>query len=130
MYKSFDSEAILKEMIKTIEDKELPLGGLLKHQVEYLGYVDYVNPKLSDFICILDLNTKYSPKIQAYHLDTGNIETIKVSSKTYSANPFDKGSILQILSSEKKNKSMKIDGKWCKLLDEFDIWLSAYKVKS
>lgn len=128
MYKNFDSMAILTEMCEMIEDRDLPLDILLKNQIEFLGYIDYINPSLKNEIIVCDLNTKYSPKMEVYHLDTGKTETLKVATKVYGKNPFSKGDILKTKSIIRKNKATMLDGKWCKSLSEFDRWVESYEI--
>lgn len=127
-YKNVDTESLLKELIKNIPNKELPVRTILKAENDYLGYVDYKNDKLKDFILVMDINTKYSPKLTVHNLQTGETQIMKMSKDTYANNPFDKSVIIQILSKKQKNRFTKIDGKWCKLVDEFDTWIDTYKV--
>ena len=128
-YKNIDYENLLNELIETIPDKDVPVRQQLKEQMDYIGYLDYTNPKLKGYYFVTDLNTKYSPRVTLYNLENGSVEIVKTYAKTYQNNPFDKGDVLQIISSEKKNKSQMIDGKWCKVVDEFDTWMKTYKVK-
>ena len=68
----FEPEAmdnLLREFASLIPDSEIPLRTRLESEAEFLGYISYTNPKLKNTGFVLDVNTKYSPKIAIYHLD-------------------------------------------------------------
>jgi hypothetical protein len=73
---------------------------------------------------VIDVNTKYSPKITVYRLDTGETIVYKLSKGAYEKNPFDKGSIIKFYF-EDRPKSKKVDDKWVKL-SETEPWLTNY----
>ena len=120
-------DAMLREFAAMIPDGEIPLRTRLESEAEYLGYIGYVNPKLQNIGFVLGVDTKYSPKISIYRLDTGITETYKLAKASYQKNPFDKGQILKFYSEE-RNKSRKVDGEWVKLPDK-ESWITSYIVK-
>lgn len=129
MYKFTDINGLINELCDSIEDKAIPVTDLLKAQKEYLGYLDYVNPKAVGYAYVTEINAKYSPKVTLYRLDTGENEVFKLSKQDFSRNPFNKNVILYSLITTKKNKMRMIDGKWVKSLEEFDEWITSYKVR-
>ena len=126
----FESDAmdnLLYEFANFIPDGDIPLRTRLESEAEYLGYISYTNPKFQNTGFVLDVNTKYSPKISIYHLDTGITTTYKLSKAAYQKNPFDKGNIIKFYSQEKP-KSKLVDGEWIKT-SETELWISNYIVK-
>ena len=119
--------ALLREFMKMVPDSEIPLRTRLESEVEYLGYISYTNHKFQNTGFVLDVNTKYSPKISIYHLDTGVTTTYKLSKASYQNNPFDKGNIIKFYSQEKP-KSKLVDGEWVKT-SEKELWISNYLIK-
>lgn len=128
MYKNVNIDGLMQELITQIPNKDLSLQTLLQSQCEYLGYIDYINEKLVNYYIVLDINAKYSPKIKIYSLQTGNTEIVKINKKTFASTPFDKNVILHVLSMSKRNKMILQDGKWCKLVNEFDTWINNYTI--
>ena len=128
MYKITDSIGLVQELCNQVEDKSIPITERLKAEAEYLGYVDYINPKAKNYGYVLDIDTKYSPRLKVYHLDTGEAVTYKLAKKDYSYNPIIKGDMIKF-TSEKRNKSRLVDGKWQKCLEEFELWISTYIIK-
>ena len=118
---------LIREFTKMIPDSEIPLRTRLESEAEYLGYVSYINPKLQNIGFVLNVDTKYSPKITLYRLDTGVTETYKLSKVAYQKAPFDNGQIIKFYSEE-RNKSRKVDGEWIKL-PEKESWITNYIIK-
>ena len=123
----FDEEsmnALLKEYCSMLPDEDLPLRNRLEAEAEYLGYISYVNPEFENTGLVLDINTKYSPKISIYRLDTGETITYKLPKKSYENNPFSKGDIIKF-HSEQRQKSRKTETGWEKI-NEFEPWITSY----
>ena len=76
---------------------------------------------------VLSIDTKYSPKISIYRLDTGITITYKISKKSYQNMPFDKGDIIRFYY-EDRPKSKKVDGEWVKDPMVTEPWLTNYLV--
>jgi len=126
----FDKESmdnLLREFAKMIPDGEIPLRTRLESEAEYLGYISYTNPKFENTGFVLGVDTKYSPKITVYHLDTGVTTTYKLSKVAYQKNPFDKGQIIKFYSQDKP-KSKLVDGEWVKT-SETEKWISNFIIK-
>lgn len=123
----FDEEsmdAMLKEYCSLLPDEDMPLRHRLNAEAEYLGYLSYTNSSLEDMGFVLDINTKYSPKITIYHLTTGETIVYKLSKAAYEKNPFSKNDIIKF-HSENRNKSRKTENGWEKLA-EMEPWLTNY----
>ena len=128
MYKITDSEGLIKELCNRVEDKSIPIKERLTAEAEYLGYIDYINPKATNYGYVLDIDTKYSPRIKMYKLDTGETVTYKLAKKDYNNNPISNHDLLKF-TFERRNKSRLVDGKWQKCLEEFEDWIKTYVIK-
>ena len=124
----FDEEsmnAMIKEYCDMLPNEDMPLRHRLNAEVEYLGYISYTNPELEKNIgFVIDVNTRYSPKITMYMLATGETIVYKLSKKAYENNPFNKGDIIKF-NSEERQKSRKTENGWEKI-DEYEPWITAY----
>ncbi len=128
MYKIADSEGLIKELCNRVEDKSIPIKERLTAEAEYLGYIDYINPKATNYGYVLDIDTKYSPRIKMYRLDTGETASYKLAKKDYNNNPISNHDLLKF-TFERRNKSRLVDGKWQKCLEEFEDWIKTYVIK-
>lgn len=126
-YRKFDYDAALCEIFNSIPDRETSVTKLIKYQNELFGYVTYKNPKLKNTGLVLSIDSKYSPRVDVYMLDSGEVATYKVAKAMYQKNPFDINSIIKFYSEERP-KSKKVDGEWVKL-PEKENWITNYIIK-
>jgi DNA polymerase III alpha subunit len=122
-----DMDALLQEFCNLIPNEDIPLRTRLEAQMEYLGYLDYVVPTAKNKGFVLNVDTKYSPKISLYTFSDGRTVTYKLGKAAYTKNPFNKGDILEF-RTEEKQQTRKIDGEWVKL-DTYETWISNYAIR-
>lgn len=126
-YKITDSDGLLKELCSMIPDVDVPIQSKIEWSKEYFGYISTVIPEKKDVGYVMDINTKYSPKLTVYQLWDGKTTVYKLQKKTYEKNPFNKGSLLQF-HSEMRPKSKLVDGQWQKDYSTMEPWLTNYIV--
>ena len=126
-YRKFDYDSALREVWDSIPDQETNITKLIYYQYNLFGYILYVNPDLKDMGVVLDLDTKYSPKVNLYMLSTGETVTYKLQKSLYQRNPFDVGQVLHFYAEE-RNKSRKTENGWEKLPDK-EWWITNYAIK-
>ena len=131
LYKEIDNEGLVKYLISELEDKDISLKEKLSSQKEYIGYIEYVNEKLSDnFYYVLETKfyqSKNKPYLKLYRLKDGNTVDYRINDG-FEFNTFKEGDIIKIIKEEKKNKSKLIDGKWVKLEGEFNNFIKSWQV--
>lgn len=127
MYRKFDYDSALQEVWDNIPDRETNITKLIYYQHNLFGYISYVNPDLRDMGVILDLDTKYSPKVTLYMLSTGETAIYKLQKSLYQRNPFDVGQVLHFYAEE-RNKSKKTENGWEKLPDK-EWWITNFTIK-
>lgn len=119
--------ALIADLVAAVPDEDVPLKDRLQAEAEYLGYISHVDPSMKNAGLVLSIDTKYSPKISIYRLDTGITITYKISKKSYQNMPFDKGDIIRFYY-EDRPKSKKVDGEWVKDPMVTEPWLTNYLV--
>lgn len=125
-YKITDEEGFMNEIITTIPNEELPIQTRLAAQAEYLGYIEYTNPKAKNWGYILDIDTKYSPKLSVYCLDTGNTTVIKISKNDFANSGLKSGQVIKFISEPRPKRKL-VDGHWIES-DETEPWLKAFNI--
>ena len=129
MYKLTDVDEMLKELIADIPDKDIPLRMRIQSEQEYLGYVSLTIPNNSNLAVILDADFKYSPKVKAYLLSTGQQITAKIAKKTYTNNPFQNGDVLSIVTEQRPKWRKDENGGWVQDASlGYDTWITRYKI--
>ena len=121
-------DELLHELETMLQNEDIPLSERLDAEREYLGYCSYTDSKMENTGLIVDINTKYSPKVTMYRLDTGETAIYKLAKAAYQNNPFDKGQVIKFYAEERQ-KSKKVDDKWVKL-DETEPWITNYIIKN
>lgn len=136
-YTNLNWIGLVKELAKNIPDDEFGIGVLLKFQLEVLDYIDYVNPGIDPRYCmILDVDTKYSPKVLGYCLSTGQKKEFKIHKKRdfrkkeivvgYDQCPLEKGDIIYIKKFKKELAVKKINDKWVEVPGMLNTWINDY----
>jgi len=128
MFTKIDSRGLLNETIKTLRVPKRTLGEKITAQIEHLGYIDIVDERYARMLAILSIDTKYSPRIQAYSLKNGTNIECKVDKGTFRRNKLKKGDIIYVKKQTRKPKSRRTeDGKFEKIPGTSEIWLTDYK---
>lgn len=127
----FESEgmtAMLAELCSLVPDEQLPILAQIEAQKEYLGYIDLVDPTKPTKAVILDVNTKYTPKLSLYRLYDGQTVSVKLKKKDYENNPVASGMIIDYRTTKKP--AWKKDGEdWVQDYSREDIWLTSYTIE-
>ena len=134
-----DWKGLVKLLAKKIPDEEYPLNELLKYQIEILGYIAYKNKEFpKSLIAITNLDTRYSPKFQAYCLRDGQIAEMKVRKNrkptdkkirtSFSDEPFEDGDVILIKKAKEEKRKTKSANGWVPIPGAFDWWIYDYEV--
>lgn len=139
-FNKLDSGKIINELISKIPYRELTLKERLDNQREVLGIVSDSDPKVSKrlyYVSELDIK-KSIVNVHLFEIYSGKTRDVKMWTSQYNRNPFDLGSILYIISLEKKNKKEPTGeinpqtGKkiYKEVPDKFEFWLSRFAIKN
>lgn len=127
-YNGLNSRGLLMELAGRVQASPMTLKEKVKAQVEYLGYVDIVDEKYRGVLAILDVDTKYSPKIKVYSLKNGTILNLKISKTIFNKNKLEVGDIILVQGQKTKNKMTRTsDGKFEEVEGEREVWLTKYR---
>ena len=137
-FNKLDSTSIVNELISRIAYKELTLKERLDNQREVLGIVSDSDSKVSKrlyYVSELDIK-KSIVNVHLFEIYSGKIREVKMWTSQYNRSPFDLGSILYIISLEKKNKKEPtgeinpVTGKkiYKEISDKFEFWLSKFAI--
>ena len=119
MYSNIDNLGLVTEMTERIENKSLDVISQVKAEQEYLEYVIYTNPKVSNtYYIVIDFKTYKNPTtpyVVLHNLHTGDdVKTRIKQGKIFKEQPFGKYSILKIQNFAQSYKSKMINGQWQK----------------
>ena len=120
--------SMLAELCSLVPDEQLPILAQIDAQKNFLGYIDLVDPTKPTKAVILDVNTKYTPKLSLYRLYDGQTISVKLKKKDYESNPVASGMIIDYRTAKKP--AWKKDGEnWVQDYSREDIWLTSYTIE-
>lgn len=128
----FEPEGMLKllsELCDRIPDETLPVLTQIEAQKEYLGYIDLVDPTKPTKAVILDINTKYTPKLSLYRLYDGQTISVKLKKRDYENNPVASGMIIDYRVTKKPAWKKDENDNWVQDYSREDIWLASYTIE-
>ena len=124
MFTQVDVNRLVSDLCMRIPDKDIPLVGKLKSELDYLGYCSTVIPTLMNYGYVLGVNDKYSIKVTIYKIGTGETITYKVPKKIYRRDIFE-GSVIYLFGTQTKNGYKKVGEHWDekkqKMVADFEI---------
>ena len=123
-------DALLTELCDKIVDQDIPLQTRLQSELEFLGYISYCDPSRPNTAVVMDVNCKYTPKLQLYRLDTGTTVTAKLKKKSYEQNPLPVGAIINFQLETKTAWKKDENGGWIQDYSRNDTWISSYTINS
>lgn len=127
-YKDFDYDKALQEIWDSLPDEPLTISQQLKAQKEYLGYLQYTNPRLATtYHYVLSIDGKYKNKnITLYRLCDGETLTYKIRPRTLDDNPVEHGEIIKVLDTHTEGKWSKDGDQWVQSKTDFNDFLTKY----
>ena len=132
-YTGFDSYKCLSSLIDKMADEDISIKDKLLYQLQYFGYVDIVDTNINkDIWLVTDMVERSKNKIvDLYCINNGEKIKVKVRSKIFSSNPFNKGDLLSIDSFMREGKwSINPDTQeWKKSTTIFENILNEYNVE-
>lgn len=127
-YKDFNYDKALREIWDSLPDEPLTISQQLKAQKEYLGYLQYANPRLATtYQYVLSIDGKYKNKnITLYRLCDGETLTYKIRPRTLDDNPVEPGEIIKVLDTHTEGKWSKDGDQWVQSTTDFNDFLTKY----
>ncbi len=127
-YKDFDYDKALREIWDSLPDEPLTISQQLKAQKEYLGYLQYANPRLATtYHYVLSIDGKYKNKnITLYRLCDGETLTYKIRPRTLDDNHIEPGEIIKVLDTHTEGKWSKDGDQWIQSKTDFNDFLTKY----
>ena len=126
-YRITDSTALLCELLKLVKSRDISVGQRLQWEKEFIGYPITVDTKQCGTYVVLDIDTKYSPKITLYELWSGSSTVVKLGKREYQSKPLKFGDQVRV-TIEKRAKSKKVGDEWVKDPNVTELWIKYYTI--
>jgi len=116
---------VLKEFEANIDNAKLTFKEQMDIELEYVGTMCNKYNIDKRYVYVVNVNTKFSPRIELYCLSNGKSQSFKVQKKLFDNKPLKIGDFIHIDFCKEKQKSQKINDEWVKL-DETEWWVESY----
>jgi DNA polymerase III subunit alpha len=126
-YKITDSDGMLRDLAELTGNRPITMMMRLNWEKELLGYCASTDPSQQGSWLVLDIDTKYSPKLSIYAIWSGEQRIVKVSKRDFQSNPLTKGDTIR-LTIEQRPKAKLVDGQWVKDESVKEDWLKYYSI--
>ena len=126
-YKITDNDGMLRELAELTGERPVTMMMRLSWEKEFLGYCASTDPSQQGSWLVLDIDTKYSPKLSIYAIWSGEQRIVKVSKRDFQSNPLTKGDTIR-LTIEQRPKTKLVDGQWVKDESVKEDWLKYYSI--
>lgn len=124
-----DMNGLLHDFVTVMPYEKTTFVDKVGYQINDLGYVDIVSQDYKGYVVVMDVETKYTPKLKVYALANGNTITVKIAKKDFNKNPLQVGNVVRVNDQKKKARvKMSSEGKFVPVENEFDWWLTKYEV--
>ena len=128
MFGDVNTKAFLISYSENIITSKRSLGERVLLQIKHLGYVDITGDEYAGMAAVLDVDTKYSPKLKLYSLKNGTTIDCKVDRRTFNKNKLKTGDIIKVIKSPMRNKMRRNEnGDYTPIPGQFERWLTDYK---
>lgn len=126
-YKITDNDGMLRELAELAGERPITMMMRLGWEKDYLGYCASTDQSQQGSWLVLDIDTKYSPKLSIYAIWSGEQRIVKVSKRDFQSNPLTKGDTIR-LTIEQRPKAKLVDGQWVKDESAKEDWLKYYSI--
>lgn len=129
MLMNIDFDSYIRQAAKDIHTQPRKLSERVKSQLDYLGYITIVGEEYSGMAAVVDVDTKYSPRLKLYSLKNGTLLDCKIDKRTFNSDQLKKGNIVRVISTKKKPKVRKntVTGEWESIQGTNELWITKYK---
>lgn len=118
----------LKEIEKIIPNKRTSIKEQIKFEQELLGYIQAIVNVSERYVYVMDIDTKFSPKLNLYCLAKGTTGVMKVSKWDFEKHPIETGDIIYINKSKKKSQKIFENGKFIENENVKEYWIEEYTI--
>ena len=126
-YKITDNDGMLRELAELVGERPITMMMRLEWEQQYLGYCASTDPSQQGSWLVLDIDTKYSPKLTIFAIWSGEQRIVKISKRDFQSNPLVKGDTIR-LTIEQRPKTKLVDGQWVKDESVKEDWLKYYSI--
>ena len=99
----------IRDYEESLDDEALPLSEQIALEMDYIGYISVRMDISKRYTYVADIDTKFTPRVSLYCLNTGKTIDAKVDKKKFAKNKFKQGDVIYCKRFEKRENWSKTD---------------------
>lgn len=128
MFTKVDALGFMSAAVPYLNAPKRTLKEKISAQIEHLGYLDISGDNYSGFGAVLEVDTKYAPRLKIYSLKNGTTVDCKIDKRTFAKCKLKSGDIVKIQGQRKKAKLRRTeDGEYEPVPGVMELWITNYK---
>ena len=128
MFTKVNSKEFMIAAVPYLKAPKRSLKDKIAAQITHLGYLDIMDDKYASMAAVIDIDTKYAPKLKMYSLKNGTVIDCKIDKRTFNQCKLKSGDIVRIVSSKYKPKLRRTEsGDYEPLPGVMELWITNYK---
>jgi len=121
---------IIKLILSKMHIQDRTLREKIQSQIEHLGYIDICGDQYKGLAVVIDVDTKYSPKLKMHSMKSGATVECKIAKKTFSSKKLKVGDIISVYGQTRKPKMRRTDsGSFEPIPDTKEVWITKYEIR-
>lgn len=125
----------LKEFEKNVPNNKISIKEQINYEVELLGYIQSKYNTIKRYGYVLDIDTRYTPKINVQFLYSGKTKILKINKNRFAIDEIKIGDLIHCKIFEEKPKTKLRDGgnpkekkDWIKDWENKEWWCTEYTI--
>lgn len=123
LFKNIDSEKLVKKLCFQIPDEDITVTEIIEAQIDYLGYIEYVDPSMKKTVVILSENLKHAPRLTIYSLAKGIVSEVRMGTQLYKSKKLKVGSIFVVKKDKVKPKVKCVNDEFIPIPNTKEFWI-------
>lgn len=123
LFKNIDSEKLVKKLCSQIPDEDITVTEIIEAQIDYLGYIEYVDPSMKKTVVILSENLKHAPRLTIYSLAKGIVSEVRMGTRLYKSKKLKVGSIFVVKKDKVKPKVKCVNDEFIPIPNTKEFWI-------
>lgn len=128
MFTNVDVDAFIRSTVNNVKVPHRSLSEKIRAQLDNLGYLTITDDCYSNMAAVVNLDTRFSPRLRLYSLKNGTTHECKIPKWVFNMNKLDVGDIVKIKSTTQKPRVRKNEKtcKWDPIPNTTELWITDY----
>lgn len=118
----------LRGFEKTCAESDIPMHEQIRFEIEHFGTPITIYPEAKWKMAVLEVDDKYSPKIQLFNVSKGTVGMMKVKKDLFKRRPLAVGDVIEVYDFDRKPARKYVGGRSVINPSVYDLWLKEYKI--